>query len=78
VNQQSTYVVESDTKIYLLKLDAYLNEQWSKIIYTTYPSYGIDAMQTSDGGYLVTGFHKTLDKRFEAMVVKTDEIGNFN
>jgi len=78
VNQQSTYLVESDTKIYLLKLNADLNEQWSKIIYTTYPSYGVDAMQTSDGGYLVTGFHKTLGKRFEAMVIKTDASGNFN
>lgn len=76
VNQANSNAVVSDTKIYLLKIDANLNEQWSKTIYTSYPSYGVDVLPTADGGYLVSGYHRSMDKRFEMLVIKTDATGN--
>jgi hypothetical protein len=51
--------------------------QWSKMINTIYPALGVDAVQTSDDGYLITGFHRTFNKRFEAMIIKTDANGNY-
>jgi hypothetical protein len=77
VNQLSVYLAESDLKIYLLKLDANLDKQWSVMINTVYHALGVDAVQTPDNGYLITGFHKTLNRRFEAMIIKTDENGNY-
>ena len=76
VNQLNTFLVVSETKIYLVKLDANLGVEWSKIINTTYRTIGVDALQTSDGGYLVSGFQHSLDKRYEALVIKTDSQGN--
>lgn len=76
VNQAGSNAVVSDTKIYLLKIDANLNEQWSKLINTTYPSYGIDVLQTNDGGYLVSGHQKSFNKRYEMIAIKTDASGN--
>jgi hypothetical protein len=76
VNQAGSNAVVSDTKIYLLKIDVNLNEQWSKVINTTYPSYGIDVLQTNDGGYLVSGHQKSFNKRYEMIAIKTDASGN--
>jgi hypothetical protein len=77
VNQQNTYLIQSDTRIYLLKLDANLMVQWSKIISTTYPALGVDAEQTSDGGYFITAFQRAFNKRFQSLVIKTDANGNY-
>jgi hypothetical protein len=77
VNQAFSPVIVSYTKIFLVKLDANLDVQWSRIINTTYPAYGIDAFEASDGGYLVTGYQKSFNTRYEMMVIKTDANGNF-
>jgi hypothetical protein len=77
VAQANSAVLVSSTKIYLLKIDANLNVQWSKIIGTTYPSYGVDAIQVSDGGYLVSGHQLSFKEQYDAVVIKTDENGNY-
>ena len=77
VDQTNLPVIVSKTKIYLLKLDVNLNEEWSKTIYTTYQSFGVEALQTPDGGYLVSGQHRSMNERFEMMVIKTDANGNY-
>ncbi len=76
VNQSNFTSILSATKIYLLKIDANLNEQWSQSINTAYQAYGVDAFQTTDGGYLVSGHQRSFDKIFEMVVIKTDASGN--
>jgi hypothetical protein len=78
VNQSDQPSISSNTKIYLSKLDADLNQQWTKIIKTPAPSYGIDVLQTNDGGYLVSGYQKSLNEHFIMMAIKTDASGNTN
>jgi len=77
VNQSDEISLISPTRIYLMKVNSNGKFEWSKIINTVYPSYGVDALQTTDGGYLVTGYHRAAEKRFEALVIKTDANGNF-
>jgi hypothetical protein len=76
VNQNHSSTLVSKTKIYLLKLDTNLNEQWSKTFNTSYQSFGIDAFQSSDGGYVVTGHEHSFDSKYNMMVIKTDYSGN--
>lgn len=76
VDQASSAFIPSNTKIYLTKLDANLNQLWTKVIATTYPSYGIDAIPTADGGYFVSGHQKSFNKSYEMLVIKTDASGN--
>ncbi len=76
VNQSNSSTLVSKTKIYLLKLDAGLGEQWSHTFNTTYQSFGISAFQSSDGGYVVTGHEHTFDSKYNMMIIKTDDMGN--
>ena len=76
VNQNNSNLLVSNTKIYLLKLDAGLNEQWSKTFNTTYQSFGVDAFQSADGGYLVSGHERTFNNMYNMLVIKTDASGN--
>jgi hypothetical protein len=68
----------SPTKIYVIKLDANLNQQWTNMYDTNYPSYGIDICQTSDGGYLICGHHRSFQNHFDMVLIKTDANGNVN
>lgn len=77
VNQTSSAITVSFTKIYLLKLDAALNTQWSKLIETSYQAYGINALPTADGGFLVSGIHRSFNRSSELLIVKTDANGNY-
>jgi hypothetical protein len=76
VGQSSTIDIISPTKIYLMKVNAFGDYEWSKIFYTTFPSYGVDAFQTADGGYLVCGHELSFKKRYNVMILKTDASGN--
>lgn len=77
VGQLNNITVFSNTKIFLLKIDANLNVQWSKIVATEYPSYGVDVIQMSDGGYLVSGHQRSFNNRFSTIFIKTDANGNY-
>jgi hypothetical protein len=77
VNQNNSSTVASNTEIFLVKLDAAFNTQWSKAISTSYPSFGIDAFQTVDGGYSVAGHQHTFNSKFNMIVIKTDSNGNY-
>lgn len=76
VNQENTVTLMSYTNMYILKLDANLNEQWSKTIETTYPSFGVEVLQTLDGGYLLSGYQRSFNKNYEMIAIKTDANGN--
>ncbi len=76
VNQLANQSIESITKIYIMKVTASGKFQWSKMFETTYPSYGVDAIESSDGGFFISGHEKSLNRNFNAVVIKTDEDGN--
>lgn len=76
VNQENTVTLMSYTNMYILKLDANLNEQWSKTIETTYPSFGVEVLQTLDGGYLLSGYQRSFNKNYEMIAIKTDANGS--
>jgi hypothetical protein len=78
VNQLNNGFIVSPTEIYVMKLDASLNQQWSNTYDTFYPSYGVDACQTTDGGYLISGYHRSFNNHFDMVLIKTDANGNVN
>lgn len=77
VNQLNA-LAASQTRIYILKLDAGFNRQWSNTYNTIDPSYGVDACQTADGGFLISGFKFAFSKNYSLVVIKTDPSGNLD
>jgi hypothetical protein len=75
-NQEDNFSLASTTRILLVKTDASFNQQWMKIINSTYPSYGFDINQTNDGGFLIGAIQKSFNKNFKMMLIKTDNNGN--
>jgi len=76
---QSNFVTTSDyTQVFLLKLDANFSVQWSKAYNSVYAAFGVDAFELKSGGYFVTGHQRTFNKRFDLMIMKTDENGEVN
>jgi len=75
VNQNNIPTVDASTQIFLLKVDANFNQQWSRVINTIYPSFGVDVIEANDGGYFVSGYQYVSNKYFNMMVVKTDASG---
>ncbi len=66
------------THIFALKLNSSLNKQWSNSFDTYYSSLGINALQTADGGYLLTGQHLSYNNHYDIVLIKTDVNGNLN
>ena len=75
-NNGSSYSV-SMTKVFLCRLDAGLNELWSKTFNTNYQTIGSDAVSTSDGGYLVAGNMKSFGDDYQLLMIRTDANGNY-
>jgi hypothetical protein len=78
VNQLNNVSITSPTEIYLIKADANMNEQWAKTFDTYYFSYGVDACQTTDGGYFISGQHYSFNNHYDMVLIKTDANGNVN
>jgi hypothetical protein len=63
--------------VYVVKLDANGNLQWTKTIGGPEPEEGYSLIQTSDGGYAITGFTRSFGAgRDDVYVVKLDANGN--
>jgi hypothetical protein len=67
----------SMTKMYVCKLDADLNEVWSKSFESTYQAIGSNAVSTPDGGILVAGNIKSFDDRYQMLLIRTDANGSY-
>jgi hypothetical protein len=66
-----------DWDVYLVKLDAHGNLQWTKTIGGKEEDVGFSLIQTSDGGYAIAGYTKSLGAGGEDVyVVKLDAKGN--
>jgi len=66
-----------DVDVYVVKLDANGNLQWTKTIGGPKDDYGISLIQTSDGGYAIAGYTKSFGAGYDDVyVVKLDAHGN--
>ena len=65
------------TDYYLLKLSNAGTIQWSHTFGGTYFDFGYDAMQTNDGGYIMTGSSYSFGNGYSLYTIKADVNGNF-
>ena len=68
---------KNDMDIYVVKLDGAGNLQWTKTIGGTGDDHGYSIIQTSDGGYAITGATSSFGQGgYDVYVVKLDDAGN--
>lgn len=63
------------TDLYLVRTDSLGNMLWSKSYGLGTMEIGFNGIQTSDGGFLLTGMREITPSDYEAIVVKTDSLG---
>ena len=66
----------SNYDMYLLKIDAEGNKEWSHRYGGDDIEIGCSAQQTNDGGYVIAGYSDTSPGFMQYWLVKTDESGN--
>ena len=73
-----THSFGSNSEFYLIKTDGNGNEIWSKTFVTTRweEDCGNSVQQTTDGGYIITGFTESLGNDDDVCLIKTDGNGN--
>lgn len=65
-----------NTDLYLVKIDSIGNFVWSKTFGGANVDWGMDLQQTSDSGYIITGYSNSFDFDYEVYTIKTDKNGD--
>lgn len=65
-----------EEEIYLIKTDSAGNLQWSKTFGSPHNDRGTCVQQTTDGGYIVSGYYYASVSDYDAYLIKTDANGN--
>ena len=75
-------IIFEESDVYLIKTDGFGIEQWSQNIGRTL-GFGIDVsdegysvQQTTDGGYIITGYTMGITSGYDVYLIKTDNQGN--
>ena len=72
-----SYGIAGYPDVWLIKTDGNGNEIWSKTYGSTYEDFGQWVEQTSDGGYIITGYTDFFrNGKRDVWLVKTDALGN--
>ena len=67
----------SDANVWLVKIDENGTQQWMKTYGGTGTDYGMNLIETSDGGYMVIGCTDSYGAgSYDFFIVKTDSLGN--
>ena len=67
---------ETESDVYLIKTDANGNEVWEKEFGGDLTDIGYSVEQTSDGGYIISGFTGSFEDLGATYLIKTDANGN--
>ncbi len=72
--ETDSFGIEGD--VYLIKTDSLGNEEWSQTFGGDRWDGGHCVQQTTDGGYIISGWHEIEFGNFDIYLIKTDSQGN--
>lgn len=73
---ETTYPITYDSDVLLHKFDVNGNLMWTKTYGGTLDEYGESVQQTSDGGYIISGFKGGILSGDDFFIIKTNSIGD--
>ena len=76
VGYTDSFGENSGFNVWLLKIDALGNLLWDKTFGGDGNDRALSATQSSDGGFVLTGFSNSIDSASDILIIKTDDEGN--
>ncbi len=71
-----TYISGNNTQVYLIKTDSLGDTLWTKTYGGDAHDRGMCVQQTTDGGYIITGYTNSFGDSFQIYLIKTDSFGD--